>query len=222
MADDSDLLDPSEIEALLKQSASSRPAPPPASAAAAASASSEASLPEVLSGNEIEQLFAAQRTTGHQSAPRASSATAARSGPSPAAPPPMSLNPEALLQKAEAGLAAALDNGGRSRRTHSGPLPDASPYELAALSGSIDAGTAMAISAINEVEFDLRIELGRAELLVEEVLKLREGSVVPLDKLAGDPVDILVNGRLVARGEVLVLNDSFCVRIAEILAPPPP
>jgi flagellar motor switch protein FliN/FliY len=42
---------------------------------------------------------------------------------------------------------------------------------------------------------------------------------VPLNKLAGDPVDILVNGRLVARGEVLVLNDNFCVRIAEIVAP---
>ena len=61
--------------------------------------------------------------------------------------------------------------------------------------------------------------MGRTELLIEEVLELREGSVVPLNKLAGDPVDILVNGRLVARGEVLVLNDNFCVRIAEIVAP---
>ena len=58
-----------------------------------------------------------------------------------------------------------------------------------------------------------------AELLIEEVLQLKSGSVVPLDKLAGDPVDILVNGRLVARGEVLVLNDNFCVRVAEIVAP---
>ncbi len=65
----------------------------------------------------------------------------------------------------------------------------------------------------------MRIELGRTELLIEEVLQLREGSVVPLNKLAGDPVDILVNGRLVARGEVLVLNDNFCVRVAEIVAP---
>jgi flagellar motor switch protein FliN len=68
-------------------------------------------------------------------------------------------------------------------------------------------------------ELDLRIELGRAELATDEVAKLREGSVVPLDKLAGDPVDILVGGRLVARGEVLVLSDSFGVRVAEILAP---
>ncbi len=75
------------------------------------------------------------------------------------------------------------------------------------------------MSNLKDVELDLRIELGRTELLIEDVLKLREGSVVALDKLAGDPVDVLVNGRLVARGEVLVLNDNFCVRIAEILAP---
>ena len=48
-------------------------------------------------------------------------------------------------------------------------------------------------------------------------MKLRKGSVVTLDKLAGDPVDLYVNGRLVARGEILVLNDNFCVRVAELL-----
>ena len=75
------------------------------------------------------------------------------------------------------------------------------------------------LSNLTDAEIDLQIELGRTELLIEEVQKLREGSVVPLDKLAGDPVDVVVNGRLIARGEVLVLNDNFCVRIAEILAP---
>ena len=54
-------------------------------------------------------------------------------------------------------------------------------------------------------------------LLVEDVLRLGEGAVVELDKLAGDPVDIYVNDRHVARGEVLVLNDNFCVRVSEIL-----
>ncbi len=78
---------------------------------------------------------------------------------------------------------------------------------------------AMALSSLQNVELDLCIELGRTELLIEEVLKMKEGVVVPLDKLAGDPVDILVNGRIIARGEVLVLNDNFCVRVAEILSP---
>ena len=67
------------------------------------------------------------------------------------------------------------------------------------------------------MELDLKIELGRTQMHLEDVLKLHKGSVVPLDKLAGDPVDIFVNGRLIARGEVLVLNDNFCVRVAELI-----
>lgn len=74
------------------------------------------------------------------------------------------------------------------------------------------------IDLLRDVDLDVKIELGRSRMLVEDVLKLAEGSVVELDKLAGDPVDVFVNNRLVARGEVLVLNDNFCVRINEIVA----
>jgi flagellar motor switch protein FliN len=74
------------------------------------------------------------------------------------------------------------------------------------------------IELLRDVELNVKIELGRSRMLVEEVLKLSEGSVVELDKLAGDPVDVFVNDRLVARGEVLVLNDNFCVRVNEIVA----
>ncbi len=74
------------------------------------------------------------------------------------------------------------------------------------------------IDLLGDVDLDVTIELGRTEMLVEDVLRLNNGSVVELDKLAGDPVDVNVNGRLVARGEVLVLNDNFCIRISEIIA----
>ncbi|HSU69149.1 MAG TPA: flagellar motor switch protein FliN [Tepidisphaeraceae bacterium] len=74
------------------------------------------------------------------------------------------------------------------------------------------------IDLLRDVELNVKIELGRSRMLVEDVLKLSEGSVVELDKLAGDPVDVFVNDRLVARGEVLVLNDNFCVRVNEIVA----
>ena len=70
---------------------------------------------------------------------------------------------------------------------------------------------------LSDVELDVRIELGRTEMMVEDVLQLGAGSVVELDKLAGDPVDVFVNGRRVARGEVLVLNDNFCIRISEVV-----
>ena len=72
---------------------------------------------------------------------------------------------------------------------------------------------------LQDVQLEVKIELGRSEMFVDEVLRLSEGAVVQLDKLAGDPVDILVNDRLVARGEILVLNDNFCVRVGEILTP---
>jgi flagellar motor switch protein FliN/FliY len=74
------------------------------------------------------------------------------------------------------------------------------------------------IELLGDVDLDVSVELGRSEMLVEDVLRLGDGSVVELDKLAGDPVDVHVNGRLVARGEVLVLNDNFCIRVSEIVA----
>lgn len=73
------------------------------------------------------------------------------------------------------------------------------------------------MNLLGDVELGVSIELGRTEMMVEDVLKLGSGAVVELDKLAGDPVDVRVNGRLVARGEVIVLNDNFCIRISEIV-----
>jgi flagellar motor switch protein FliN/FliY len=77
------------------------------------------------------------------------------------------------------------------------------------------------VSMLHDVNLRVKIELGRTWMLVEEVLRLGQGSVVELDKLAGDPVDVYVNDRLIARGEVLVLNDNFCVRISEVLSHDP-
>ena len=73
------------------------------------------------------------------------------------------------------------------------------------------------IGMLGDVDLDVRIELGRTRMLVDDVLRLSPESVVELDKAAGDPVDIYVNGRHVARGEVLVLNENFCVRVSEIV-----
>ncbi len=77
------------------------------------------------------------------------------------------------------------------------------------------------VTMLNDVKLRVKIELGRTRMLVEDVLNLGEGSVVELDKLAGDPVDVYVNDRLVARGEVLVLNDNFCVRISDVMSNDP-
>lgn len=70
---------------------------------------------------------------------------------------------------------------------------------------------------IQEVPLDLSVEVGRSRKLVREVLDLSVGSIIELDKQAGDPVDIIVNGQLIARGEVVVIDESFGVRVTEIM-----
>jgi flagellar motor switch protein FliN/FliY len=94
----------------------------------------------------------------------------------------------------------------------------AKPFKLEEFAGAPPSQENATLELLRDVELDLKIELGRTNMYLEDVLRLRKGAVVPLDKLAGDPVDIYVNGRLIARGEVLVLNDNFCVRVAELIS----
>ena len=70
-----------------------------------------------------------------------------------------------------------------------------------------------------DVPLDLSVELGRTRMSIQDLLGLGPGSVVELDKVAGEPLDILVNDRLVARGEAVVVNDKFGVRITDIVSP---
>jgi flagellar motor switch protein FliN/FliY len=70
-----------------------------------------------------------------------------------------------------------------------------------------------------DVPLDLSVELGRSRMSIQDLLGLSPGSVVELDKVAGEPLDILVNDRLVARGEAVVVNDKFGVRITDIVSP---
>ena len=97
------------------------------------------------------------------------------------------------------------------------PPEGANPLPLPSFASAAGEREARAIDLLSDVNLNVKIELGRTRMLVEDVLKLSEGAVVELDKLAGDPVDVYVNDRHIAQGEVLVLNDNFCVRIHEIV-----
>lgn len=119
---------------------------------------------------------------------------------------------EYLLDQAQ----QALDSVDRPTPVDS--LEGLAPFRLEEFGGAPPSADVATLELIRDVELDLKIELGRTQMHLEDVLKLHKGSVVPLDKLAGDPVDIFVNGRLIARGEVLVLNDNFCVRVAELIS----
>ncbi len=94
------------------------------------------------------------------------------------------------------------------------------PMSLPDFSEQADAGGNPAdLALLRDVNLKVKVELGRTRMYVEDVLRLNENSIIELDKLAGDPVDIYVNDRPVARGEVLVVNDNFCVRVSEIIRP---
>jgi flagellar motor switch protein FliN/FliY len=70
-----------------------------------------------------------------------------------------------------------------------------------------------------DIGLKVTVELGRTEMTVRDVLSLGLGSIIELNKVAGEPVDILVNGRPIARGEVVVVDDMFGVRVIDILSP---
>jgi len=75
------------------------------------------------------------------------------------------------------------------------------------------------IQLLMDVPMQLTVELGRTRMLVQEILGLGEGSIIELDKLAGEPVDLLVNNKLIARGEVVVIDENFGVRVTDIISP---
>ncbi len=207
-APDDQALDQNEIEALLGQASKASPTP-----AAVSDPGSDSD--RLLGQGDIEKLLsqagkaaAAQQAPATTPAPRRESPAFAADGEGDVAQEDV----DYLLDQAERAL-QSIDSG--SERD----LPQGvAAFRLEEFRGAPASTEAATLDLIRDVELDLKIELGRTHMYLEDVLRLRKGSVVPLDKLAGDPVDVYVNERLVARGEVLVLNDSFCVRIAELIA----
>ena len=99
------------------------------------------------------------------------------------------------------------------------------PFQFAPFDSTTDStasaaptSSGLSLESLWDIELDITLELGRAEMTIEELLQLRAGSVVSLDKAAGEPIDILANGRLVARGEVIVVEGKFGVRLCEVIA----
>ena len=75
------------------------------------------------------------------------------------------------------------------------------------------------IGLVMDIELPINIELGRTSMLIRDIVRLAPGSIVELDKLSGEPVDLYVNGRLFARGEVVVVDENFAVRLTELVVP---
>ena len=92
----------------------------------------------------------------------------------------------------------------------------AGPAEPPAQAGPVSASE---LSRLHDVSVELAVEIGRTRMTIGETLALGPGSIITLNRLAGEPVDLLVNGKPIARGEVVVIDEEFGLRVTEVLAP---
>ena len=230
------VLDQNEIERLLSgMGGGGTPASPPAAAPVAAAAAPAAETSGILSQDELNALF------GGAAAAPPPLPKAAPPPPQAATPPPSSppfagaagnwnapaATFDTVVEDDEEGIprgdleyiAKKADESLRSVAAVPANLPsEVIEFQFPEFGGTVPSSEHATLDQISEVDLDVKVELGRTYMYIEDVLRLRRGSVVPLDKMAGETVDIYINGRLLAKGEVLVMNENFCVRVAELLA----
>ncbi|MDA8611031.1 flagellar motor switch protein FliN [Alphaproteobacteria bacterium] len=97
--------------------------------------------------------------------------------------------------------------------------PKAAPDAATGASTAPSKVTAENLRVLENVEVQMTVEVGNTEIKVRDLLRLNEGAVIELDRLAGDPLDILVNGTMIAKGEIVMVGERFGVRFTEIVDP---
>ena len=110
--------------------------------------------------------------------------------------------------------------GGKGAASAAAPAPEPMPPAFDELGAGVLGNTEVPLAALLDLTLPVSIELGRTSMTVQELLRLGRGSVVQLDRLAGEPIDIYVSDRRFAEGEVVVLGEHFGVRITRIVAQP--
>jgi flagellar motor switch protein FliN/FliY len=119
--------------------------------------------------------------------------------------------------------AAMAEQGpGEPARDHNvGALAVAEPKKpvFKELSATPGAAPPANLEMVMDIPVHMTVELGRTKIQIRNLLQLAQGSVIELDRLAGEPMDVLVNGCLVAQGEVVVVNDKFGIRLTDVIAP---
>lgn len=117
-------------------------------------------------------------------------------------------------------LAAAMAAQGDSAE----PVASETDYEKAEFKDLNDNSNRLTTTDANldvilDIPVTLSMEIGRTELPIHSLLQLNQGSVVELDRLAGEPMDVLINGTLIAHGEVVVINEKFGIRLTDVISP---
>lgn len=142
---------------------------------------------------------------------------------SPAAPAGGSSDEDRMAAEWEAALDENKGKAGAGTDTKSTgtevTAESVAPAAFANFSPTGVSGAGNDINMILDIPVQLTVELGRTRIPIKHILQLAQGSVVELDALAGEPMDVLVNGFLIAQGEVVVVNDKFGIRLTDIVTP---
>lgn len=155
-------------------------------------------LHKTMVSSFTEKITAAQAAASEKSAPKPPA--------QPYAPAPQASAPQPQFN---------LPMGGFPQQT--APVVDVRPAEFSALAAKGGSGVPSRIDLVADIPVRVTVELGRTRKNISEILNMSAGSVIELDKMAGEPVDVLVNGKLIAKGEVVVIDENFGVRISEII-----
>ncbi|MDD4802263.1 MAG: flagellar motor switch phosphatase FliY [Syntrophomonas sp.] len=141
-------------------------------------------------------------------------------------PPPTTAYSQPFIQEAPAAAMAppqVMWDNQSFNEIHSGVKKGeqfaVQPVQFAPLQETVDVNLPQNIGLIMDVPLDVTVELGKTRKTIKEVLELTAGSIIQLDKMAGEPVDLQVNGKLIAKGEVVVIDESYGIRITTILSP---
>ena len=124
--------------------------------------------------------------------------------------------------KMAAEWAAALNESKGASNVASelaGPAETVAPAAFTNFAATSSPAAANDLNMILDIPVQLTVELGRTRIPIKHILQLAQGSVVELDAMAGEPMDVLVNGYLIAQGEVVVVNDKFGIRLTDIVTP---
>lgn len=103
--------------------------------------------------------------------------------------------------------------------SETGPKTEQDNYQFSSLSENIRPDQSANLGFILDIPLAVSVELGRTQMLVNDLLKLGQGSVIELSKLAGETLEIMANQKLLARGEVVVINEKYGIRVTEIISP---
>lgn len=108
-------------------------------------------------------------------------------------------------------------NSGATTST-SAPAAPVAPASFPSLDGGTAASAPKNIDFILDIPMQVTVQVGSAKMVIRELLQLGQGSVIELEKLAGEPMEVLVNNKLVARGEVVVVNEKFGIRLTDVIS----